>query len=75
MLVADAKKLVQYYKDQYKVAKQRGYSKSYNTFVKEQGWGAGLDIHKWIGKRPRPKADFTPGNYRYMGHTTRWTSN
>ena len=55
MPVADAKKLVQYYKDQYKLAKQRGYSKSYNTYVKEMGWGKGIDIHKLIGKLPKPK--------------------
>ena len=67
MPVADAKKLVQYHKDQYKLAKQRGYGKSYNTFVKEMNWGRGLDIHKWIGKLQRPKAGWTPGNYKYMG--------
>ena len=27
----------------------------------------GIDIHKWIGKLPRPKAGFTPGKYKYMG--------
>ena len=29
--------------------------------------GRGIDIHKWIGKLPRPKAGFTPGKYKYMG--------
>ena len=24
--------------------------------------GKGIDIHKWIGKLPRPKAGFTPGS-------------
>ena len=67
MPVADAKKLVQYYKDQYSEAKERGYKKSYNTFVKEMGWGKGLDIHKWIGKLPKPKAGWTPSDYKYMG--------
>ena len=67
MPVNDAKKLVQWYKDQYKEAKKRGYSKSYNTFVKEMGWGKGLDIHKWIGKIPKPKAGWTPSDYKYMG--------
>ena len=38
MPVADAKKLVQYYKDSYQEAKKNGYTKSYNTFVKEMGW-------------------------------------
>ena len=29
--------------------------------------GKGVDIHKWIGKLPRPKPGFTPGKYKYMG--------
>ena len=29
--------------------------------------GAGVDIHKLIGKIPKPKAGWTPGNYKYMG--------
>ena len=29
--------------------------------------GKGVDIHKWIGKLPRPKAGFTPGKYKFMG--------
>ena len=29
--------------------------------------GKGVDIHKWIGKRPRPKAGWKPGKYKYMG--------
>ena len=29
--------------------------------------GKGIDIYKWIGKLPRPKAGFTPGKYKYMG--------
>ena len=28
--------------------------------------GKGIDIHKWIGKLPRPKAGFTPGKYKYI---------
>ena len=67
MPVADAKKLVQQYKDSCKEAKKNGYTKSYNSFVKEMGWGKGIDIHKWIGKLPRPKAGWTPGNYKYIG--------
>ena len=65
---------VKYYKDEYKKAKANGYTKSYNSFVKEMGWGAGTashtgggDIHKWIGKLPKPKAGWTPGKYKYMG--------
>ena len=29
--------------------------------------GGAIDIHKWIGKLPKPKAGFTPGKYEYMG--------
>ena len=29
--------------------------------------GGSFDIHKLIGKLPRPKSGFTPGNYKYMG--------
>ena len=29
--------------------------------------GSGIDIHKWIGRLPRPKAGWTPGKYKYMG--------
>ena len=29
--------------------------------------GRGIDIHKWIGKFPKPKAGWTPGKYKYMG--------
>ena len=28
--------------------------------------GGALDIHKWIGKLPKPKAGWTPGSYKYM---------
>ena len=66
MPVNDAKKLIQYYKDQYKLAKQKGYSKSYNTFIKEMGWGAGLDIHKAILKVAPNKGFVMPGHH-YTG--------
>ena len=75
MPVADAKKLVQYYKDQYKLAKQRGYTKSYNTFVKEMGWGKGIDIHNIIGKLPRPKAGLLQEIINTWGHITHWINN
>ena len=29
--------------------------------------GKGIDVHKWIGKLPKPKAGWTPGSYKYMG--------
>ena len=28
--------------------------------------GRGIDVHKWIGKLPKPKAGWTPGTYKYM---------
>ena len=28
--------------------------------------GQGVDIHKQIGKLPRPQAGYTPGRYKYM---------
>ena len=31
------------------------------------GLGGGIDIHKAIGKLPRPKSGFTPSKYKYMG--------
>ena len=40
--------------------------KKYKTDRKDLD-GSGVDIHKWIGKLPRPKAGWTPGNYKYMG--------
>ena len=38
----------------------------YKTNRKDLDVGA-IDIHKAIGKHPRPKAGFTPGKYKYMG--------
>ena len=29
--------------------------------------GKGIDVHKWIGKLPKPRAGWTPGSYKYMG--------
>ena len=37
-----------------------------SQFIK-QPKGGSFDIHKLIGKLPRPKSGFTPGNYKYMG--------
>ena len=33
----------------------------------QKTFGRGVDIHKWIGKLPGPKAGFTPSNFKYMG--------
>ena len=62
----DAIALVKYYKDEYKKAKANGYSKSYNSFVKEMGWGAGVDIHKAILK-VAPSKGFTLPGHKYTG--------
>ena len=67
MPVKDGKKLVQYYNGQYKIAKQNGYKGSYNKYVKEMGWGAGIDIYKMIEKVPKPKSGWTPRQYKYIG--------
>ena len=40
--------------------------RNYKTNRKDLDGGA-LDIHKMIGKLPRPKAGFTPSKYKYMG--------
>ena len=42
-------------------------NKKYKTDRLDLDTGKGIDIHKWIGKLPRPKAGFTPGKYKYMG--------
>ena len=47
----------------------------YGIIIDERFWennpllsfGSGFDIHKWIGKLPKPKAGWTPGKYEYMG--------
>ena len=47
----------------------------YGMLVDEHFWennpllsfGSDVDIHKWIGKLPKPKAGWTPGKYKYMG--------
>ena len=41
-------------------------NKKYTTNRKDLDGGA-LDIHKLIGKLPKPKAGWTPGQYKYMG--------
>ena len=39
---------------------------SKNCFTKSKA-GGNLDIHSFIGKLPKPKAAWTPTNYKYMG--------
>ena len=39
-----------------------------SQFIKsKENQGGSIDVHKLIGKLPRPKSGFTPGNYNYMG--------
>ena len=40
--------------------------KKYKTDRKDLDGGA-IDIHKAIGKLPKPKSGWTPGKYKYMG--------
>ena len=35
--------------------------------IKKRINGRGVDVHKVIGKLPKPKAGWTPGSYKYMG--------
>lgn len=63
----EGRALVAEYKRQYKDYKDKGGSRSYGSWIKWKGYGGGLDIHKAIGKLPRPKSGFTPCKYKYMG--------
>ena len=39
-----------------------------SQFIKsKENQGGSIDIHKLIGKLPRPKSGFTPSKYKYMG--------
>ena len=40
--------------------------RNYKTNRKDLDGGA-IDIHKFIGKLPKPKGEFTPDDYKYMG--------
>ena len=64
----------QHFENSWEAVKKLGYKHNYFTFYlsltnKPLGWtmGSGVDIHKWIGKLPKPKAGWTPGKYKYMG--------
>ena len=64
----------QHFVNSWEAVKELGYKHNYFTFYlsltnKPLGWkmGSGVDIHKWIGKLPKPKAGWTPGKYKYMG--------
>ena len=72
------KENVKKYKQLYEIAKKNGYKGSYSKFVKEigvassptftfPGFGGSLDIHKAIGKLPKPKGGFTLPGHKYTG--------
>ena len=75
---ADMKKRVKYYKEQYKKAKADGHKGSYTSYAKKMGWagkpsftfpgfGGAVDIHKQIGKLPKPKSGWTLPGLKYTG--------
>ena len=41
-------------------------NKKYKTDRKDLNGGA-IDIHKFIGKIPKPKGGWTPSDYKYLG--------
>ena len=47
--------------------KQPAGGSDQRSLASNQRFGGSFDIHKFIGKLPRPKSGFTPGNYKYMG--------
>ena len=72
------KENVKRYKQLYKQAKENSYKGSYTKFVKEIGvasgpaftfpeFGGSLDIHKAIGKLPKPKGGWTLPGHKYTG--------
>ena len=76
--ITNVKERVKYYKEQYKKAKANVYKGSYTSYAKKMGWvekpsftfsgfGGAIDIHKAIGKLPKPKAGWTLPGYRYTG--------
>ena len=72
------KENVKKYKQLYEIAKKNGYKGSYTKFVKEigvasgptftfPGFGGSLDIHKAIGKLPKPTGGWTLPGHKYTG--------
>ena len=72
------KENVKKYKQLYEIAKKNGHKGSYSKFVKEigvasgptftfPGFGGSLDIHKAIGKLPKPKGGWTLPEHKYTG--------
>ena len=67
MSAKEGREIVAEYKRQYADYKNKGGSRSYGSWIKWKGYGKGLDIHKAIGKLPKPKRGWTPSKYKYMG--------
>lgn len=72
------KKHVDALKRSYHAAKYLGFKGSYNSFAKNigvvhkpaftfPGFGSGIDIHKQIGKIPKPKVGWTLPGHKYTG--------
>ena len=63
----EGRAIVAEYKRQYADYKNKGGTRSYGSWIKWKGYGAGLDIHKAIGKLPKPKKGFTLPGHKYTG--------
>ena len=61
----EGRAIVAEYKRQYADYKNKGGTRSYGSWIKS--YGAGLDIHKAIGKLPKPKKGFTLPGHKYTG--------
>jgi len=75
---SEVKKRVAALKRSYDAVKRLGYKGSYNSFVLKigaakkptftfPGFGGGIDIHKAIGKLPKPKSGWTLPGHKYTG--------
>ena len=67
MSAKEGREIVAEYKRQYADYKNKGGSRSYGSWIKWKGYGKGLDIHKAIGKLPKPKGGFTLPGHNYTG--------
>ena len=68
----EGRAIVAEYKRQYADYKNKGGTRSYGSWIKWKGYGAGLaggslDLHKAIGKLPKPKKGFTLPGHKYTG--------
>ena len=64
--------IVNEYKRQYNDYKRKGGTRSYGSWIKWKGYGRGLtggaiDIHKVIGKLPKPQKGWTLPGHNYTG--------